>query len=65
MDEPRTINDLRSIPNVLKHLQAGNDAAERAVKLATDYNNGLTKEDEERKLIFHVKYNSKKKTYMS
>ena len=54
VDTPRTLEDLEIMPQALAALKVVNDAAERAVKLATDYNVALTKSEEERQFIFRV-----------
>ena len=54
IDTPRTLQDLETTPQALAKLKVVNDAAERAVKLATDYNLALTKSEEERQFIFRV-----------
>ena len=48
MDMPQTLEDLETVPEVLAELKVVNDAAERAVKLATDYTMALTTNEEER-----------------
>ena len=70
MDIPRTLEDLETVPEVLAELKVVNDAAERAVKLATDYNMALTTSEEERQFVFRVvqfhrqQYKASKKSFL-
>ena len=46
--------DYRDAKEVIQHLLVVNDCAERAVKLATDFNLALTNDEEQRQLLFQV-----------
>ena len=55
--DPETWNsreDYRHANNTVTARRVNNDCAERAVKLATDFNLTLTHDDEQRQLIFQV-----------
>lgn len=46
--------DFSSALQTVKALRVVNDCAERAVKLATDFNQALTRDEEQRQLLFQV-----------
>ena len=70
VDMPRTLEDQETVPEVLAELKVVNDAAERAVKLSTDYNMALTTSEEERQYVFRVvqfhrqEYKASKKSFL-
>ena len=46
--------DYVSAKQEITGLKVINDCAERAVKLATDFNNALTHDETQRQLVFHI-----------
>ena len=47
-------NDFKIASKTVRSLMVINEASERAIKLATDFNEILTKNEEQRQLLYHV-----------